>query len=262
MISDQTYFLLVRIIVSLALLAFWLAVAREHRIAVLPFLYKIVSGVWGKICKIAGRVWSRIRRIRRSRKPKYWPLATRLAKAILSSGEVSEEVRPFTASPEECKNRKGDQHPYWKLANAQAYLRQDRLARILARRRLCASCLNELAKLVEKPLEKAAPVPADQGRDGKKEAKKVHWLLALPLGWIGITMIVLALVLDPLKQPLVVSLTWWFLWGGLALLPVSFLQKAVRSWGLVGVLAVVLAISALLLVLRFGDVVFPWIGLW
>ena len=121
---------------------------------VLPFLKK----VWGRI----GKLWKR---------PKGWSLAKRLARKILSSGEVPDEVRPFVVSPQKCKNCKGDQDlPRWKIAKADAYLREDQLTKALVSQELCVDCLNALVKLVVKTPKKAVTVQADQTK--KDDAKK------------------------------------------------------------------------------------------
>ncbi|OGC60032.1 hypothetical protein A2890_02510 [candidate division WWE3 bacterium RIFCSPLOWO2_01_FULL_53_14] len=112
-----------------------------------------------------------LRRIRRSQKPEGWPLAEQLAEAIISSGSVPDEVRPFIVPAQDCDNCSGDRHlPRWKVADAHAYLRRDRLAQALIGQELCIACLNALVS-ARKSSPKAQPAPADEGKDGKGEKK-------------------------------------------------------------------------------------------
>jgi len=106
------------------------------------------------------------------RKPKGWPLAKRLAKAILFSGKVPDEVRPFVVSSPQCKNCEGDRRlPRWSIEDAYVYLQQDQLAKALIAQALCTACLNELAKLAVKPPKKAV-VNQTPEPEAKSDAKK------------------------------------------------------------------------------------------
>lgn len=174
----------------------------------------------------------------------------------------------------------------WTPARAQEHLERPRLVEAINNQELCAPCIVVLAKTAiglevhsikpDRVTDQSDqdPVPAQPASPQKEKpstGKRVGaWIVrsivlvarllpSIPFGWIGITLVFTAIAIDPWIHDSFPTLIFLI---GLILLPISLVQRAIRKGKFGGVMAVILTISAVLMVLRLGSYLMTLLGLW